>query len=55
MENRKKGVRVVGIAYISLVESFFVLYSFLLDYKEDNLVIFVIKSLFLYQGLVLPY
>ena len=57
MKNRKNGVRAIGIAYLSLVrkESLCFILKFLLDYKEDNLVILVIKSLFLYQGLILPY
>ena len=36
-------------------ESFCFIVKFLLDYREDNLVIFVIKSLFPHQGLILPY
>ena len=45
MEKRRKGISAVGVVCLSLVGSVFVLYSFPLDYKEDNLVIFVIKSL----------
>ena len=29
--------------------------EFLLDFRKDNLVILVIRSLFAYQGLVIPY
>ena len=36
-------------------ESLYFIFEFLLDFKKDNLVIFVIRSLFPYQGLVLPY
>ena len=45
MEKMRKGISAVGVVYLSLVGSPFVLYSFPLDYREDNLVIFVIKSL----------
>ena len=36
-------------------ESFSFILEFLLDYREDNLVILEIKSLFPYQGLILSY
>ena len=36
-------------------ESFCFILEFLLDFRKDNLVILVIRSLFPYQGLVLPY
>ena len=55
VEKRKKGVFTVGIAYLSLVGSLHFILEFLLDYRKDNLVIMVIKSLFPYQGLILPY
>ena len=56
MENRKKEVYAVRIAYISLVGSLSVLYTnFSLIIGKDNLMILVIKSLFPYQGLILPY
>ena len=50
-----KGVRAVGVAYLSLVGSLYFILEFLLDYRKDNLVILVIRSLFHYQGLVSPY
>ena len=31
------------------------IFEFLLDFRKDNLMILVIRSLFPYQGLVLPY
>ena len=59
MEKSKKGVRVVGIAYLSLGGggggSLCFILKFLLDFRKDNLMILVIRSLFPYQGLVLPY
>ena len=55
MKKRKKGVREVGVAYLSLRRSIHFIFEFLLDFKKDNLVILVIRSLFPYQVLVLPY
>ena len=31
------------------------IFEFLLDFRKDNLVILMIRSLFSYQGLVIPY
>ena len=47
VEKKKKEVRVVGVAYISL--------EFLLDYRKDNLMILVIRYFFPYQGLIFSY
>ena len=55
VEKRNKGVCTIGGAYLSLVGSLYFILEFLLYYRKDNLVILVIRSLFLYQGLVLPY
>ena len=52
VEKRKKGVCTVEIAYLSLVGSLHFILEFLLDYKRDNFVILVIRSLFPYQGLI---
>ena len=55
-KKKKKEVNAVGVAYLSLVESLFVLYSnFSLIIGKNNLMIFVIKSLFSYQWLILLY
>ena len=35
--------------------SLYFIFKFVLDFRKDNLVILVIRSLFPYQGLVLPY
>ena len=55
MEKRKKEVSAVGVAYLSLRGSLCFIFEFLLDFRKDNLVILVIRSLFPYQGLVLSY
>ena len=54
---RKNEVETVRIAYHSLGGggSFYFILEFLLDFRKDNLVIFVIRFLFPYQGLVLPF
>ena len=54
VEKRKKRVYTDGVAYISLLGNLCFIHEFLLDYKKDNLVILVIRSLFPYQRLVLP-
>ena len=59
MEKRKKGVSAVRVAYLSLggggggILCF--IFEFLLDFRKDNLTILMIRSLFSYQGLVIPY
>ena len=55
VEKRRKGVSVVGVAYLSLKGSLCFIFELLLNFRKDNLVILVIRSLFPYQGLVLPY
>ena len=50
MERKKKEVETVGIAYLSLVGSPPFILEFLLDYREDNLVILVMRYFFPYQG-----
>ena len=57
MEKRKNGVCAVGVAHLSLGggESFCFILEFLFDFRKDNLMILVIKSLFPYQELDLPY
>ena len=59
MEKSKKGVRAVGIAYLSLGwgggRSLCFILKFLIDFRKDNLMILVIRSFFPYQELVLPY
>ena len=47
VEKRNKGIFTGGIAYLSLVGSLYFIYEFLLNYRKDNLVILVIRSLFL--------
>ena len=49
----KKKVRVVRIAYLSLMGSLCFILEFLLDSWKDNLVILAIKSLFPYQRPIL--
>ena len=49
-------IRQSGRAGNGVLQGVSVLYSkFLLDFRKDNLVILVIRSLFPYQGLVIPY
>ena len=57
MEKKKKGVGAVRVAYLSLRGGGGISFKleFLLDFRKDNLMILVIRSLFPYQGLVLPY
>ena len=55
MEKKRKGISAVGVAYLSLWRNFCFILEFLLNFRKDNLVIFVIRSFFPYQGLVLPY
>ena len=55
MKKRKKGVSTVEVPYLSLRGSLCFILEFFLDFRKDNLVILVIRSLFPYQGLVLPY
>ena len=55
MEKGKKEVHVVRIATFPHGESLCFILEFLLDYREDNLVILRIRSLFPYQGLILTY
>ena len=45
----------LGLHTFPLGGSFCFILEFLLDFRKDNLVILVIKSLFPYQGLVFPY
>ena len=51
---RKKEVETVIFAYLSLRGSLCFIFEFLIDSRKDNLVILVIKSLFPYQGPILP-
>ena len=44
-----------GCIHFPRGESLCFILEFLLDFKKDNLVILVIKSLFPYQRLILPY
>ena len=55
MVEKKKGVSAIGVAYISLGGSLCFIFKILLDFKKDNLMILVIRYLFPYKGLVLPY
>ena len=55
VEKRRKGVSAVGVVYLSLEGSFYFIFEFFLDFRKDNLVILLIRYLFSYQGLVLPY
>ena len=54
-EVEEEGSSTIRVAYLSYVGSLPFILEFLLDYRKDNLVIFVIRSFFPYQGVVLPY
>ena len=55
VKKKKKEVRQLGLHTFPSRRSFCFILEFVLDFRKDNLVIFVIRSLFPYQGLVLPY
>ena len=55
MENIKNGVYTVRKAYIFLGGSLCFILDFLLDFRKYNLVIFVIRSIISYQGLIIFY
>ena len=55
MERKKKKVGTVGIAYIFLVGSLFVLFSSLSLILGNNFMILAIKSICPYQRLIRPY
>ena len=56
MEKKRKGISAVEVCIpFPRGESLCFILEFLLDYREDNLRIFAIKSLFPYQGLILLY
>ena len=55
VKKRKKGVSVVGVAYFPSGGSLCFIFEFLFYFRKYNHVILVIRSLFPYQGLVLPY